>query len=188
MEGSLTGKLLVAAPQLVDPNFAGTVVLVCRHDPGGALGLILNRPTRLPVSDPLPGWRAALAEPEVVFLGGPVQTEMAVGLAQLRSREPLRPDSESWTPVERGLGLIDLSLDPDDEVASLESLRVFAGYSGWSEGQLEYEVSEGSWFVMVAEPADAFTADPAGLRRRALRRQRSLLTLFADYPVDPTLN
>jgi putative transcriptional regulator len=188
MEGSLTARLLIAAPQLIDPNFAESVVLICRHDSEGALGLVLNRPTALPAKESLPGWAAAVADPDVVFLGGPVQIEMGVGLARLSKGEPPRPESDGWTPVEDRLGLIDLSLDPEREVESLESLRIFAGYSGWSEGQLEAEISSGSWFVAHAEPDDLFTQDPTALRRKVLRRQRSLLVLFADYPADPTLN
>ena len=82
-----------------------------------------------------------------------------------------------------GLALVDLSLSPD-ELSDARPLRVFTGYAGWSPGQLESEVEEG--FVITTEVDDALTADPLGLRRRVLRRQRTRVSIFADYPADPT--
>lgn len=183
----LTGRLLIAGPRLIDPNFMRTVVLVCRHDEEGALGLILNRPTGVPVAEALPDWMEPLAPPNVVFLGGPVQPEMAVGLGRLHQVHAGRPDSDDWTPIDDRLGLVNLGAAPAAEVARLERLRVFAGYAGWSAGQLDFEVASGDWFV-VAEQFDAFTAAPEGLWRRALRRQPGTLRLFADFPADPSLN
>jgi putative transcriptional regulator len=188
VEGSSTGRLLVAGPRLVDPNFVRTVVFICRHDDDGALGVVLNRPTGLPVADALPGWVEALAPPHVVFLGGPVQPDMAVALALLAAEQAGRGDSEEWTPIDDRLGLINLSASPADELGSLERLRVFAGYAGWAAGQLDFEVSSGDWWVLPAEGEDPFTAAPGGLWRRVLRRQAGPVALFADFPPDPSLN
>jgi putative transcriptional regulator len=188
MGASLTGRLLVAAPRLVDPNFARSVVLVCRHDDDGALGLILNRPTALAVAEALPAWVEALAPPNVVFLGGPVQPEMAVALALLLPEHAGRADSEHWTPIDERLGLLNLSAPPAGEVGCLERLRVFAGYAGWSEGQLDFEVSAADWFVLPAEGDDPFSAAPGGLWRRVLHRQPGPIALFANFPPDPSLN
>ncbi|MFH1329835.1 MAG: YqgE/AlgH family protein [Actinomycetota bacterium] len=188
MGASLTGRLLVAGPRLVDPNFVRTVGLVCRHDDEGALGLVLNRPTGIPVAEALPGWVEALAPPYVVFLGGPVQPDMAVALALLGPEHAGRAESEAWTPIDTRLGLLNLSAPPADEVAALESLRVFAGYAGWAAGQLDLEVSSGDWWVLPAAGEDPFTAAPGGLWRRVLRRQPGPVSLFADFPADPSLN
>ena len=188
MEVSLTGRLLVAGPRLVDPNFTRTVVFVCRHDGDGALGVILNRPTGIAVADALPGWVEPLAPPHVVFLGGPVQPEMAVALARLTPEHAGRAESDAWTPINARLGLVDLASPPDDEVGPLESLRVFAGYAGWGPGQLDFEVSSGDWWVLPADDDDPFTAAPGGLRRRVLRRQPGPVSLFADFPPDPSIN
>ena len=185
---SLTGRLLVAGPRLVDPNFVRTVVLMCRHDEDGALGLVLNRPTGLAVAEALPGWVEALAPPNVVFLGGPVQPEMAVALALLRPEQAGRPESEHWTPVDDHLGLLNLSAPPAAEVGGLEQLRVFAGYAGWAGGQLDFEVSSTDWFVLPAGGDDPFSAAPGGLWRRVLHRQPGLVAIFADFPPDPSLN
>jgi putative transcriptional regulator len=188
MAPSLTGRLLVAGPRLIDPNFFRAVVLVARHDPEGALGLVLNRPTDLAVGEPLPGWVERLAAPEVVFAGGPVQQEMAVGLARVLPELSGRAESDAWTPVDDRLGLIDLSVPPGDEVGGLADLRVFAGYSGWGAGQLDFEVSSGDWFVVDIDAGDPFTPHPEHLWRAVLRRQHGPLAWFADFPLDPSLN
>jgi putative transcriptional regulator len=185
MAESLTGRLLVAAPQLIDPNFARTVVLVCRHDDeDGALGLILNRPTDIAVGDHLPGWVEVVSRPEVVHLGGPVQPEVAIGLG--RCRPGFEPPG--WTMVAGRLGMVDLSGSPAEATAALEALRVFAGYAGWSAGQLDFEASSGDWFSVPPGPDDVFPARAEQLWREVLRRQPSELALYADFPPDPSLN
>jgi len=185
---SLTGRLLVAGPTLLDPNFVRSVVLICTHDDEGALGLVLNRPTDLAVGEPLPWWVERLAAPGVVFIGGPVQNEIAVGLASLQPGYAGREVSDRWTPFGDRLGLLDLSAPPGDEVGALEHLRVFSGYAGWTAGQLDFEVSSTDWFVIDSEPGDAFTADPSRLWRAVLHRQPGSLAFFADFPPNPVLN
>ena len=74
------------------------------------------------------------------------------------------------------------------EVGALEQLRVFAGYAGWSAGQLDFEVTSTDWFVVDAQEEDPFTAAPGGLWRRVLHRQRGPVALFADFPPDPSMN
>jgi putative transcriptional regulator len=184
---SLTGRLLVATPALFDPNFAGTVLLVCQHDEDGALGLVLNRPSPARAAEFLPDWAPLLVEPAVVFVGGPVQQEMAIGLCRSDVLLPADADDEGLVRVAVGLALVDLSLSPD-ELSDARPLRVFTGYAGWSPGQLESEIEEGAWFVITTEADDALTHDPLGLRRRVLRRQGTRVSIFADYPADPTLN
>lgn len=177
---SFVGKLLVASPMMGDPNFVGGVVLVCAHDPEGALGVLLNRPTELAVADHLPEWGDRVVPPSVVFLGGPVQVEVAVGIATAGAA------LADWTAVVGDTGMIDLS-----SVASGTTVgraRVFAGYAGWGAGQLEAEVGAGDWLVVPAHPDDPFDADPAGLRRRVLARQADSKRFYADYPADPRLN
>src|SRR5688572_7000447 len=76
----LKGRLLVATPNLGDPNFERTVVLILEHGPEGALGVVLNRPSDLDLAEPLPEWARAAAHPPVVFIGGPVAPSAAVCL------------------------------------------------------------------------------------------------------------
>ena len=78
------GMLLVATPDLLDPNFSDTVVLMLEVDGDGALGVVLNRPSPVPVAEVLDPWADACAEPEVLFRGGPVSVEGALAVARLR--------------------------------------------------------------------------------------------------------
>ena len=176
MEGSLAGQLLVASPHLADPNFYRTVVYIAEHGEAGALGLVLNRPTDAPVEDHLPDWADLTTAPAVVFVGGPVSNEIAVGLA----RAPLNPPDE-WAPGFDGSGLVDLSAGAD-AVGGVEALRIFSGYSGWVEGQLEMEVQTDSWFIVPALPTDLFTHEPEMLWHDVLARQPGRLAFYANYP------
>ncbi len=181
---ALQGKLLVASPALIDPNFRRSVVLVCQHgEKDGALGLIVNRRTDLAVEQFLPDWAPHLSPPGVVFEGGPVQREAAVALARRRDDTPL----DGWMAVADDLGLLDVSTPPW-EVPGVAALRVFSGYAGWSQGQLEAEMLSGDWFVVPAMPGDVFGDDPDPAWRRVLRRQPGRLAMMANFPDDPTMN
>lgn len=182
---SLTGRLLVATPSLRDPNFERTVVLVVAHEPGGALGVVLNRATEVPVSEVLAGWGNLAQEPPVVFEGGPVTPEAAICLART---QPGVNDLVGFNRVSGPIGTIDLSTDPEILRPGIVSIRVFAGYAGWSPGQLENEIATSSWFVFDALPADAFATRPDDLWSMVLRRQSGLLAAVAHFPSDPALN
>jgi len=181
---TLKGRLLVATPLLGDPNFDRAVILVLEHSDEGALGLVLNRPSGLDVIEPLPEWGRYTRQPEVVFVGGPVSRNSVIALARLGGDIP----SSAWEQVLGPVGVLDLSHDPDLLGGSLDAVRVFAGYAGWGPAQLEEEVGEGAWFVVTADPADAFTDDPAHLWRDVLARQPGDLAKVALVPDDPRLN
>jgi putative transcriptional regulator len=177
---SLRGMLLVATPPLVDPTFDRTVVLLLEHNDDGALGLVLNRPTEESVEDLLPRWSERVTGEAVVFRGGPVELDAVIGLA--RVKDPAEPDAE-------GIGTIDLSVDPDDLMSGVSSLRLFRGYSGWGPAQLEGELAERAWVVVDALPGDPFTRTPAHLWREVLRRQGGALARIGEqYPDDVSLN
>jgi putative transcriptional regulator len=183
---SMTGQLLVATPTLKDPNFDRTVVLLVAHEAGGALGVVLNRATEVPVSDVLGDWGDLARDPAVLFEGGPVQPESAICLA--RTRPEVKRRVSGFHQVAGSVGTIDLSGDPDRLRDSLAGIRVFAGYSGWSPGQLEDEISSGSWFVFDALPGDAFVSRPDDLWPMVLRRQGDILAAVAHFPPDVSLN
>lgn len=183
----LKGRLLVATPQLDDPNFERTVVLVLEHGDEGALGVVLNRPSGLDLAEPLPEWARAAAHPSVVFIGGPVAPSAAVCLARLGASG----GASGWAPLLGTIGpvgTLDLDSDPDEAIPRLDEIRVFAGYAGWGPGQLEAEIAGGGWFVVDADPGDPLSPAPEGLWTAVLRRQRGSLALFAGYPADPALN
>jgi putative transcriptional regulator len=181
------GKLLVATPELADPNFARTVVLVLEHTEEGALGVVLNRPTDTPLHESLPRWGDHAAAPGVVFVGGPVQPEAAIGLARTAPDVP-EIESIGFAPLFGGLGTVDLERAPDDIEPSVEAVRVFAGYAGWGPGQLDGELAAKGWYVCDAAPGDLWTAHPNDLWRAVLRRQPGPLRLVAGFPDDPSMN
>ncbi len=183
----LPGRLLVAAPVLTDPNFSRTVILLLDHDEEGSLGIVLNRPSHVPVGVVLPPWDGRTTGTDVLFTGGPVADDSALALGLLPG--PFDgPEPDGFRRVAGPFGLVDLDLDPEDTLAALSAIRIYAGYAGWGSGQLDDEVAEGSWYVIDGGPEDVFDADPDGLWQRVLRRQRSELAFVATPSVDPTLN
>jgi putative transcriptional regulator len=180
---ALTGRLLVAAPSLRDPNFERTVVLMLDYSSDGAVGVVLNRPSATAVGDALPAWAYRAAEPHVVFVGGPVSPTSAICLAgsSVSGRE-------GWQPLFGTVGTLDLARDPDEVAVDVAWLRVFAGYAGWGAGQLEGEIAEGAWYVVDAEPLDAVCAHPSTLWRTVLRRQPGPLAAVANFPADLIVN
>jgi putative transcriptional regulator len=182
---SVKGRLLVATPGLLDPNFFRTVVLVVEHNDEGAAGVVLNRPTQTRLEgSPLDAWRDLAADPQLVFVGGPVSPDAAVCLARIAGQStPI-----GWQPVIGGLGVIDLGRDLADVRPSIDRLRVFAGYAGWGAGQLEEELESDSWYVIDADPEDALSAMPGSLWRFVLKRQGGKLALVSNFPADPSMN
>ena len=173
----------MATPLLGDPSFDRTVVLLLQADEDdGALGLVLNRPAVLAVDDVLEDWSPLGAAPAVVFEGGPVQPEAAVCLGHARV-DGIQVGA--FSPLEHApaVGTVDLDASPDELRTAVSEVRVFAGYAGWSPGQLEAELEEGAWWLLDALPSDAFSvragavargrpapSGPADLVRRALPR------------------
>jgi putative transcriptional regulator len=179
------GMLLVATPALLDPNFAATVVLLLDADDEGALGVVLNRPSPVPVSDVLTPWGELVSEPEVLFVGGPVSTEGALAVALLRADDDA---PVGFRGILGRLGLIDLDTPLELLEGAVDHLRIFAGYAGWGAGQLQGEIAEGSWYVVPAQAPDVFRTDPVDLWRDVLRRQPGELSWNSTRPADPGLN
>jgi putative transcriptional regulator len=180
---STSGRLLIAEPMLGDPNFDRTVILVVDHTPDGAFGLVLNRPTDLPVAGILPGWALLASAPAVLHVGGPVEAESGWCLARVR-----HPDRPWFVPVRGDVGLLDLDQEPDDLDDEVLALRLYAGYSGWGPGQLDAELAEDAWIVADATGDDPFLEEGADLWPRILARQGGRLARLATFPPDPSLN
>ena len=162
------GIFLVADETLRDPSFARSVVLLLEADDEGAFGLVINRPMPLTLADLLAERSGAVAETIEVFSGGPVET----GRVALLFRDPV-PRSGS-NPVVGDVQITfsrttleQLLATPD---ADAISVRAFAGYAGWSAGQLEGEVARGDWHLMHASAESIFAPEPLGLWQQLIRR------------------
>lgn len=179
---SLQGQLLIAGGGLFDPNFRHAVVLVAEHGEEGAVGIVLNRPAEVRAAEAAPALASYLAVEERLFLGGPVQTEVAILLAELQ-----HPDLFGGRLVVDGIGLV----GGEDELRALEDIRrarLFAGYAGWGPGQLEGELDESSWIVEPARPDDVFVSNPLALWPELLRRKGGKHAVLALMPFDPSNN
>jgi putative transcriptional regulator len=178
---SLKGHLLVAGPNLVDPNFRRTVVLVGEHSDEGALGVVLNRTAGATVEEALPELAALVGGEEALYVGGPVQPSAVVVVAEFE--EP----AEAETLILEDVGFLPSEVDPET-LGPLRRARVFAGYAGWGPGQLEDELEEGSWIVEPAVPDDVFTGDPEALWSEVLRRKGGPFSVLSLMPPEPSLN
>jgi putative transcriptional regulator len=182
MDEPLVGQLLLASPTLHDPNFARAVVLVGVHSEEGAMGVVLNRPSQVTVGEAAPQLEEAIDESERVFVGGPVQPSSIVFLAEFLDPAP------AGVLV---LGRIGFPA-PDAELQELSRstcrVRVFAGFAGWGEGQLEAEIAEGDWIAQAALPEDVFTELPEQLWSDVLTRKGGSYALIARMPPDPSVN
>ncbi len=191
-QSTLTGRLLVAAPLLQEDSFRRAVVFVVDDADDGTLGVILNRPLELPVDEVVTDWGAYASAPAVMFSGGPVGTDSGIALGTAPPDEA----PPGWAPLEAhpgaprlsGVGTVDLDAPTEVLGASLSALRVFAGYAGWSAGQLTGEIEGGAWYVVDAVVEDLFGGAPETLWSRVLRRQGGELALLSTYPDDPSMN
>jgi putative transcriptional regulator len=172
--------LLVSSPALIDPNFRRTVVLIAHHDEDGAMGLVLTRPSEVVAADAVPSLAGLRGADEVVYVGGPVQPDALMVLADFED------PADAAVPIIDGLGFMPADSEPHD--LSIRRVRLFAGYSGWSAGQLESELDEPAWIVVPASAGDAFAEDPEELWRTALQRAGGSFTLMERMPYDPNLN
>ena len=179
------GQLLVATPRLVDPNFARAVILLLDHDEDGALGVVINRPSQLPLSTVLPtlglgGHRAVDAvQRRTGRAGVRVGCRAVAGRGARRGLQAADRRRSVWstsTPTR-------CSCSP-----TWSGVRVFSGYAGWGAGQLEAEMVEGSWYLAEALPNDLLDPDPERLWRSVLRRQAGELAYVATFPDDPAMN
>lgn len=184
--GPTKGRLLVATPPMEDPNFDRTVVYVLEHRDDGALGVVINRPTDESLDEPLDRWVDLQAEPDSIFLGGPVEPDALIALAY--SNDPVIEPTDELSPVSGRVVSADLTTDPMLIAGLVDSVRVFRGYAGWGPGQLEGEIDSGAWLVLDAEPDDVFAPEPDQLWRDVLRRQGGRLAWLATAPDDLSAN
>ena len=159
--------LLLSMPQLQDPNFARTVVLLCDYVPEGAFGLVLNRPTEMPAStmvrlDPPIDGRNDLP----LHVGGPVEPER--GWILLSDQ----PDDAEYRTIRDGLYLSTspLLLRKLLESSPAPRARILAGYAGWGPGQLDQELAQSAWLMAEVDLDLVFDVEPAAMWEVAIRR------------------
>lgn len=182
------GMLLAAAPDMRDPNFTHTVVLMCAHNEQGAHGLVINRPAPFTVQKLLPDHPVLGSSNFPVHAGGPV----GLDTLQIVHRAP----GEIPGGFELGGGVyLGGELDAlahylvahDDEEAAGE-VRMILGYAGWGEGQLDHELSIGSWLPCRLDPDWVFDASPELVWRKVLRALGPHASDLKDLPPDVTWN
>src|SRR3954462_13212350 len=182
------GRVLVASPLLVDPNFDHTVILMLEHSEEGALGLVLNRPSEIDVTEAFEAWADWSRTPACVFVGGPVQPEAAFCVALVGASDARAMPTDGLAPIVARLAVADLERTPMWIPAEIEAARIFCGYAGWTGGQLERELREEAWFVVDAHDDDVFAPEPDALWHDVLWRQRGPLQWVANCPDDPSDN
>jgi putative transcriptional regulator len=161
------GKLLVAPRDFSDPNFAESVVLLIEYSEDGAVGLMINRQTKLPVSRLLPELKGSDKYSGPAYLGGPVSLEAVLALLQSRAEPP---------PTQQVLGDVYLLSTKTDLEAALAAgagqnqLRIYFGYCGWGPGQLENELQRGDWYIFDGSEQAVFDSNPATLWSRMIAR------------------
>jgi len=171
---SLSGKLLIASPSMPD-YFHRTVILVVEHADTGAFGLVLNRPSETTVGEASPELAELIGEEHLLYVGGPVQPNAVTAIGE-------HPDPAVATKLIVGaVGMVDL-----DDPPELLRLRVFAGYAGWSGGQLDEELEQEAWIVEDAHPDDPF--GEGDLWSDVLARKGGEYALLARMPTDPSVN
>ncbi len=174
MPESLSGKLLIASPSMPD-YFHRTVILVVEHADTGAFGLVLNRPSETTVGEASPELAELIGEEHLLYVGGPVQPNAVTAIGE-------HPDPAVATKLIVGaVGMVDL-----DDPPELLRLRVFAGYAGWSGGQLDEELEQEAWIVEDAHPDDPF--GEGDLWSDVLARKGGEYALLARMPTDPSVN
>jgi putative transcriptional regulator len=182
MADSLAGQLLLASPALQDPNFTRTVVLIGLHTDDGAMGVVLNRPSEVTVGDAVPQLEQAVRAHEAIYIGGPVRPSSIVFLAEFVDPSP------AGLLVLGRIGFPAPDADIDELTEAIARGRVFAGFAGWGEGQLDAEIEQGDWIAHSALPDDVFTELPEELWSGVLTRKGGSYALIARMPADPSVN
>ncbi len=179
--GNLMGSVLVAHPNLLDPNFRRTILFLSHHSPeDGAIGLVLNRPLHKTLGEVSTKKKKAAGWDNIeLFHGGPVGTDQLT-LASLQWR-----DDPTEVAFQSFMGNIDsVHIEPEWH----GGLRAFVGYAGWSQGQLESEIAQKAWLVLQPVREIIEMENPETAWRSIMRSSGPMMKLLAEAPDDPELN
>jgi putative transcriptional regulator len=182
-EKFLKGQLLLDSGQLRGSFFQRTVVLICQHDAEGAFGLVLNRATGSNVGEMIVADLPELVKGCPLFLGGPVQPS---ALSFLHS-DSFIPDANVLPNLSLGHSL-DSLMELGDSFSATRKIKLFAGYAGWSPGQLEDEMKRNAWLTHPATLELVFDTEPAKLWQMILAQKGWKYKLLSQMPEDLSLN
>jgi putative transcriptional regulator len=180
---SLKGQLILDKGKLQGSFFHRSVILVCQHDSEGAFGLVLNRATGNKVGDALVANLPESLKDQPLFLGGPVQTQ---ALSFLHT-DVFLPDANVMTnlSVEHSL---DALLDIAESFSPTKQTKIFAGYAGWSPGQLDDEMKRDTWMAHPASLELVFHPQPEQIWKMILREKGAKYRLLTESPDDLSWN
>jgi len=153
--------------------------------------VVLGRPSQVEIRDVLPGWCDLAVDPGVFHVGGPCETDTALCLATARAASTAGDPgvTEGLRQVAGDVHLVDLDGDASALVGHIDGLRVFAGYAGWSAGQLAFEIAEGAWACVPGLAVDVLSGvSGPELWREVMGRQTGRLAVLSTAPPDPSAN
>ena len=179
------GSLLVSSPDMRDEHSAAASSTWC-SDNRGTTGVILSQQSIL-LCNVLPDWELFCSKPATFFIGGPVEPQAAVGLARIKPGTNWG-DPKKGQHIEGRTYLVNLDANLKETLYTLESFRIYVGYSAWVPGQLDNELERGDWFVTNSLPQDFGTDNKTDLYAQVLHRQEWPINLYASRPIDPKLN
>jgi len=180
---SLQGQFILDGGKLHGSFFHRSVVLICQHDAEGALGLILNRSTENKVGQALVANLPERVKEQPLYIGGPVQPQT---LSFLHSDDFL-PGANVMNNLNLGHSM-DALMDLSESFSVTQKLRLFAGYAGWSAGQLDNEMSRRDWLVHPATLELVFHPEPEQLWKKIMKQKDAKSRLLADSPDDLSWN
>lgn len=177
------GKVLLAEPFMLDPNFKRSAVLLCEHNEEGSLGFIMNKPLNMQINELIEDFPEFESE---VFFGGPVQTDTihyVHNVGDLLEESVSVVDGVYW-----GGNFEKLKFLVDSQLILPHNIRFFVGYSGWSEGQLMDEMTYGSWVLADMHANYLFKSKPKQLWRQVMYNKGDAYTVIAQMPEAPSWN
>jgi len=180
---SLQGQIILDGGKLHGSFFHRSVVLICQHDAEGAFGLILNRSTENKVGQALVANLPAKVKQQSLFIGGPVQPQ---ALSFLHTDEFL-PGANVMANLNLGHSM-DALMDLSESFSGTQKLKLFAGYAGWTAGQLDNEMSRHDWLVHPATLDLVFHQEPDQLWKKIMKQKDVKSRLLADSPDDLSWN
>jgi putative transcriptional regulator len=171
---------IVANRELADPNFRQTVVLVTHIGEAGPVGVIVNRPTQIPLNRVFPKNKALGARSESVYFGGPVSPFTLIYLFRAATKPPLAVQLFQDVCMSANIDLLEKLLTRPEPT---KDLRVYTGYAGWAPGQLEAEIERGDWYVTSTDLETVFSKPPETIWPELIKRASARRV---DAPIAPS--